>query len=104
MIVLLADGRRVIGGSKVSTYAVNPDAPEEGTDIVVASLPPCDGGVEFEHRHDGVFFRRTCGEPIAFIDSKGYVYCAGHKIAGRGRRLTRAELATLAAGGVVARY
>lgn len=45
-----------------------------------------------------------CDQPAHHIDAKGYVYCDAHKISGRGRKLTRAELARLERGDTVERY
>jgi hypothetical protein len=50
-----------------------------------------------------------CTEPIAYIDHKGYIYCAKHGPERKGsgircRKLTPAELKQLQAGGTVSRY
>ena len=45
-----------------------------------------------------------CMDAVRYLDSKGYVYCDSHKIAGRGRKLRAWELRWLAAGRVLPSY
>jgi hypothetical protein len=51
---------------------------------------------------------KGCKDPIAYIDHKGYIYCATHgkdrQSGSRCRKLTPAELTRLQATGSIVRY
>jgi hypothetical protein len=50
----------------------------------------------------------TCAEPVAMVDQKGYLYCAGHGLQRRAyrpcRKLRPHELQAVARGELVKRY
>lgn len=53
--------------------------------------------------------RDDCAAPVAYLDNRGFIYCADHGVTRRAggtpcRKLRPAEIARLKAGQTIARY